>query len=94
MYVPLGIGYIAQYAKQKFGDNIRVSLHKEINKFFKEVKDDPPDVVGISLYYWNDAINKYVVNKLREILGKKVTIIIGGPSIDSNLKMQKIFCLF
>ena len=34
MYVPLGIGYIAQYAKQKFGDNIRVSLHKEINKFF------------------------------------------------------------
>ena len=91
MYVPLGIGYIAQYAKQKFGDNIRVSLHKEINKFFKEVRDDPPDVVGISLYYWNDGINKYVVNKLREILGNKVTIIIGGPSIDSNLKMQKIF---
>ena len=38
MYVPLGIGYIAQYAKQKFGNEIEVSLHKEIDKFLNEVK--------------------------------------------------------
>ncbi len=91
MYVPLGIGYIAQYAKQKFGDEVEVSLYKEIDKFLNEVKKNPPDVVGMALYYWNDAINKYVTKKLREILGNKVTIIIGGPSIDSNVDQQKLF---
>ena len=34
LYTPLGIGFIAQYAKQKFGNEIDVSLHKEIDKFF------------------------------------------------------------
>ena len=58
MYVPLGIGYITQYAKQKFGDEVEVSLYKEIDKFLNEVKKNPPDVIGMAL--WNDAINKYV----------------------------------
>ncbi len=91
LYTPLGIGFIAQYAKQKFGNEIEVSLFKEINKFFDSVKEGAPDVVGLSLYYWNNSINQYVVKKLRKMFGNKVTIIIGGPSIDSDINQQKIF---
>ena len=52
-YTPLSIGMIAQYSKQQFGDDISVSLFKNIEKFFEKVKEKPPDVVGLSIYFWN-----------------------------------------
>ena len=87
-YTPLSIGMIAQYSKQKFGDDIDVSLFKSIDKFFDKAKETPPDVVGLSVYFWNKAINQYAVKKLRQMFGKEVIIVVGGPSIDSNLKEQ------
>ncbi len=87
-YTPLSIGMIAQYSKQKFGDDIDVSLFKSIDKFFDKAKETPPDVVGLSIYFWNKAINQYAVKKLRQMFGKDVIIVVGGPSIDSNLKEQ------
>ena len=35
-YVPLGIGLIAQYSKQEFGNEIEVSLFKNVDKFLKQ----------------------------------------------------------
>ena len=87
-YTPLSIGMIAQYSKQKFGDDIDVSLFKSIDKFFDKAKETPPDVVGLSIYFWNKAINQYAVKKLRQMFGKEVIIVVGGPSIDSNLNEQ------
>ena len=87
-YVPLGIGLIAQYAKKQFGDDIKVSLFKNIDKFLDQVTQNPPDVVGLSVYYWNLAINQYLVKCLREKFGRNVIIVIGGPCIDSDAKEQ------
>lgn len=89
--VPLGIGFIGQYAKQKFGNNIKISLYKKVEKFFEDAIENPPDVVGIALYYWANYLNKSVVKKLRKLFKDKVKIIIGGPSIDSDKFQQKIF---
>ena len=60
-YVPLAIGMIAQYAKKEFGAAINVSLFKEIDKFLDKATQNPPDVVGLSVYYWNLSINQYLV---------------------------------
>jgi radical SAM superfamily enzyme YgiQ (UPF0313 family) len=90
-FIPLSIGMIAQYSKQKFGEDINVSLFKNIEKFFEKAKENPPDVVGLSVYFWNKAINKYAVNRLRQMFGKKVIIVVGGPSIDSDIKEQYNF---
>ena len=90
-YAPLSIGMIAQYSKQKFGEDINVSLFKNIEKFFEKAKENPPDVVGLSIYFWNKAINQYAVNRLRQMFGKKVIIVVGGPSIDSDIKEQYNF---
>jgi hypothetical protein len=84
LFTPLGIGLIAQYAKQQFGDKIDVSLFKNIDKFLNSAIQNPPDVVGLSIYYWNTAQNQYVVNRLREMFGQDVIIILGGPSIDDD----------
>ena len=69
LYVPLGIGLIAQYAKQIFGSQIDVSLYKKVDEFFESTNNKAPDVVGLSVYYWNKAINQYVVNRLRKMFG-------------------------
>jgi len=82
---------IAQYSKQKFGEDISVSLFKNIEKFFEKAKENPPDVVGLSIYFWNKAISQYAVKRLRQMFGKKVIIVVGGPSIDSNLREQYNF---
>lgn len=89
--VPLGIGFIGQYAKQKFGDDIKVSLYKNVDKFFEDADSSPPDVVGLALYYWANSLNQIVVKELRKKFGNKLKIIIGGPSIDSDINQQKIF---
>ena len=77
---------IAQYAKQKFGKDVDVAIYKEIDKFFEKIKEKKPDVVGLTLFYWNNDLNKYVIKCLREMFGDKVIIVLGGPSIDSDKK--------
>ena len=68
-----------------------VSLYKEIDKFFDKAQERAPDVVGLTCFYWNNNLNQYVVKRLREIYGNEVTIILGGPSIDSETNQQKLF---
>lgn len=87
-YIPLAIGMIAQYAKQQFGDDINVSLFKSVDKFLDQAAQNPPDVVGLSVYYWNLAANQYLVKCLREMFGRDVIIVLGGPCIDSDAQEQ------
>ena len=91
LYTPLGIGLVAQYTKQFFGSQIDVSLYKKVEEFFESTNNRAPDIVGLSVYYWNKAINQYVVNRLRKMFGKDVIIILGGPCIDSDQKEQYKF---
>ena len=88
-YVPLAIANIAQYAKQTFGEQINVSLFKSVDKFLDQAAQNPPEVVGLSVYYWNIAINQYLIKCLREMFGKNVIIILGGPTIDSDAQEQQ-----
>ena len=87
-YTPLGIGMIAQYAKEQLGNDIDVSLYKNIDKFFEKAAENPPDVVGFAVYSWNTAITKYATDQLKKMFGNKVIIILGGPSIDSDKNEQ------
>ena len=90
-YIPLAIGLIAQYAKQQFGDDINVALYRNVDKFIEDAAQNPPDVVGLSIYYWNNAQSQYLVKRLREMFGKKVIIVLGGPSIDTDKEEQHRF---
>jgi len=90
-YTPLGIGIIAQYTKEQFGEDVEVSIYKNIDKFLETASKKAPDVVGLSVYYWNMSLNKYVANRIREMYGKDVVIILGGPSIDNDINEQHKF---
>ena len=90
-YTPLSIGMIAQYAIQEFGDDIKVSLFKDAKKFLDQAVQNPPDVVGLSVYYWGKAQTQYVTKRLRKLFGPDLVIVLGGPSIDSDEREQHKF---
>ena len=90
-YTPLGIGLIGQYTKQQFGEDVEVSLFKSVDKFLEKAAEKAPDVIGLSVYYWNMAQNQYVVSRIREMYGKNVLVVLGGPSIDNEIKEQHKF---
>ena len=90
-YTPLSIGLISQYTTEQFDNDVDVSLFKSAEKFLDQAAQNPPDVVGLAVYYWNTDLDRYVVNRLREMFGNDVMIILGGPSIDSDEREQHKF---
>ena len=73
-YTPLAIGNIAQFAKQEFGDQIQVSIFKNAEKFLEKAKENKPDVVAFSVYYWALDLTKYVANQSRKLLEKMLPL--------------------
>ncbi len=90
-YTPLSIGLVAQYTTEQFSGDVDVSLFKSAEKFLDQAAQNPPDVVGLSVYYWNTDLDRYVIGRLREMFGDDVIIILGGPSIDSDEREQHRF---
>ena len=53
---PLNIGFVASYCLSKYPNNVDVKLFKYIDKIEKAIKENPPDVLGLSNYAWNRRI--------------------------------------
>ncbi len=87
LYVPLNIAYLAAYAKRKFGAAVDIRLFKDPVKMLEHVRTEKPDLVGLSLYYWNNNLNALMVRKIREACEAK--IVLGGPSVDSDPEEQQ-----
>ena len=45
---PLNIGYIAAFIDYKFHQNTEIKLFKYPSKLEKAIKEDPPDILGLS----------------------------------------------
>ena len=89
--VPINIGYVGQYSKQEFGEDVDISLHKDPSEFLEEIKKTKPDIVGLSLYYWNTDLNRIMIKKIRALYGDDVIIVYGGPSTDSEAHEQRAY---
>lgn len=81
--VPLNIGYIAAYTKSLFGNEVDIKLFKDVKLLLEHLKDNKPDIAAFSFYYWNQNLNYFVVNRIRELYGNDVITLFGGPSVDS-----------
>src|SRR5713226_9512924 len=53
---PCGIGCIASYAKEKFGDAISIDLFKLPHDLDAALKSQAPDVLCFSNYVWNHRL--------------------------------------
>ena len=93
--IPLNIGYMASYINTKFPNQLDISLHKDPDNFIEDIKDTPPDIIGLSFYYWNTNLNKVVTEYVRSLYGSKTIIVWGGPSVDSDTReLGKLFTRF
>jgi len=88
IHVPKNIGYVASYAKKVFGNGIDIKLFKEPNALLGAANECLPDVIGMSFYFWNTQLIHTTTKILRERFGSDLTIIWGGPSVDSDSKEQ------
>ena len=86
-YLPYAAGllesYFKKYVKNKekytFLEPLfkRMSVKDAINIYFKA------DIVGFSLYSWNEQISLLIAKKLKAI-NKNIKIIFGGPQVPNN----------
>ncbi len=81
--VPLNVGYVAAYAKKLFGNDVEISIFKDVELLLEHLRHNKPDIVGFSFYYWNQNLNYHVVNMIRQKYGNSVVTVFGGPSVDS-----------
>jgi radical SAM superfamily enzyme YgiQ (UPF0313 family) len=91
-YIPLNIGYVAQYTKSLYSEDVDVRLFKNAEKLLTDASHSRPDVVALSFYYWNADLNYVLVKKLRALYGADLTIVWGGPSVsDNHLELSDLF---
>jgi hypothetical protein len=57
-----------------------------VEKTLEEIIDSRPDVLGLGVYVWNDAIQHWIAKKVKEALPDTL-IVLGGP----NLSVHKDF---
>ena len=79
-YVPLNLGYIDSYAKNRFGPEVEFSLSKCPREFLQRCGDERPDLVGLSWYYCQVGLNDLVLRKI----DPSIPVVGGGPCIDTD----------
>lgn len=76
--VPINIGYIGGFLKQEFGEAIDLRLFKRPEEAIVAIREEKPDVLGLSHYVWNLRLNKLVSRIAREV-NPGIMIVGGGP---------------
>lgn len=87
---PLNIGYVASYCKKIFGDKVKISLFKYIDKIESEIYNNPPDVIGLSNYAWNHKIDLEIFRIAKEKNPNIITVW-GGPNFPRDIPSQEEF---
>jgi radical SAM superfamily enzyme YgiQ (UPF0313 family) len=80
-HVPLGVGYIGEYLNQYFPNKVEVKLFKSTDKFLDSIEARQPDIIGLSNYTWNNALNQFVGKQIRSNTKGNIPIVMGGPNI-------------
>ena len=53
---PLNIGYVGAYCKERFGDQVDITLFKYIEDLEDSIRSSAPDILALSNYPWNHCL--------------------------------------
>ncbi len=81
--IPLNVAYIAQYAKTTHSDSIDVKIFKSPSELEEAINTEPPDVLGLSSYSWNERLSHLFFNVVKNLKSETVTVM-GGPNIRAD----------
>lgn len=78
--VPLNVAYIAAYVKDKYADDIDITIFKYPKELEESINNSPPDILGLSNYSWNERLDHLFI-KMAKRLNPDVLTVMGGPNI-------------
>jgi radical SAM superfamily enzyme YgiQ (UPF0313 family) len=81
--VPLNVGYVAAYAKARFGDAVDIRLFKRPGDLLDAIDAEPPDVLGLSNYMWNVRLDAFV-GRYAKTVRPDCLVVMGGPNIRTD----------
>ncbi|MAH22116.1 MAG: hypothetical protein CMO12_04835 [Thaumarchaeota archaeon] len=82
-FVPLGIGYLAAYAKFVHGNNVEFRLFKSTKALLDAIDQQRPDLFGATNYIWNVSLTAFAARKIKKA-HPDLPIIMGGPNIRTD----------
>ncbi|OGW84129.1 MAG: hypothetical protein A2987_00200 [Omnitrophica bacterium RIFCSPLOWO2_01_FULL_45_10] len=77
-YFPLGIGLIASYCKNRFGNDIECRLCDDPDSVLQIIDSWKPHVIGLANYMWNAEINNLVFDYAKSA-DPDIACVAGGP---------------
>lgn len=80
--MPLNIGYVATFVRKHLGPDVDIRLFKRPDIMIDAIREESPDVVGLSYYVWNANLNHLVMQIAKQSRVDTLTIG-GGPNITS-----------
>ena len=78
--VPYSVASIKSYCNNLFLKETDIRLFKDPNKLMKAVIDNPPHILGLSYYMWNERLTQHVADCCKKV-NKNIITAIGGPSV-------------
>ena len=82
--IPLGAGLVAAHTKKYF-PKFQVDVFKAVSPLIEKIKKDPPDVIGLTNYLWNNNL-ALTIAELAKKINPDILVVFGGPEIEKNPK--------
>ena len=79
--LPLNVGYIAAYLKQKHPE-VSIEIFKDPIKLLNKILNKPPDILALSHYEWNSNLNLAILKHMKQKNANTVTVM-GGPNFNA-----------
>jgi radical SAM superfamily enzyme YgiQ (UPF0313 family) len=76
-YMPLNVGYIAAYTQERF-PGYEIQIFKRPEDILAAIRSEKPDIVALSCYIWNVNLDHFVMEVVKSINPKALTVQ-GGP---------------
>jgi len=83
LMVPLNVGYIKSYAEEMSTKDLKIKIFKDPQDLLDNIVKEPPSMLGLSNYGWNENLNLKIGSHVRQKYPKTI-IISGGPNLDED----------
>jgi len=82
---PLNLGSLAVYAKKFFkgSEKLNFKLFVYPEKMIDAIRKNPPDIIALGNYTWNDNLNSQVLKLVKKEFPKIITLM-GGPNFNTH----------
>ena len=87
--LPLNVGYIAAYLKNKHPE-ASIEIFKDPIELKHRISDKSPEILALSHYEWNSNLDIAILKYMKQKNSDTVTVM-GGPSFETDLDWAKNF---